>query len=315
MIDFPKKDAVVAKFIEIDGERAGQRIDNFLLSQLKGVPKSMIYRILRKGEVRVNKGRIKAQYRLQAGDIVRIPPVRLALRDAPLLPGKKVLQQIERNIIHEDERLIVLNKPSGIAVHGGSGISFGVIEAMRVLRPEMRDLELVHRLDRETSGCLLISKRRSALRELHELLRNGKMDKRYLALCKGKWRGGARNIDAPLRKNVLSSGERIVRISPDGKEALSRFNPQQRYRQATMMEVKLVTGRTHQIRVHALHTGHPLAGDDKYGDKGFNQEMKTIGLKRLFLHAFRLRFPWQGDVLELQAPLDEVLEQVLRTLR
>ena len=241
--------------------------------------------------------------------------MRLAPRDEKPLPGKNVLQQIEHNIIHEDERLIVLNKPSGIAVHGGSGISYGVIEAMRVLRPEMRDLELVHRLDRETSGCLLISKKRSALRELHELLRSGKIGKHYLALCKGKWRGSARNIDAPLRKNVVSSGERIVRVSPDGKEALSRFIPKQRYKQATLMEVELMTGRTHQIRVHAQHAGHPLAGDGKYGDKEFNQEMKVIGLKRLFLHAFKLRFPWRGGVLEIQAPLDEVLEQVLRKLR
>jgi len=315
MTDFSTNDTKKAQFVEIDSERAGQRIDNFLLSLLKGVPKSMIYKILRKGEVRVNKGRIKAQYRLQEGDTVRIPPVRLAPVDEKPQPGKSVLQQIERSIIHEDERLIVLNKPSGIAVHGGSGINYGVIEAMRALRPEMRDLELVHRLDRETSGCLLISKRRSALRELHELLREGGMDMHYMALCKGKWRGNSQDINAPLRKNVMSSGERIVRVSPDGKAALSRFIPKERYKCATLVEVELMTGRTHQIRVHAQYAGHPLAGDSKYGDKEFNQEMKGHGLKRLFLHAFKLRFPWQDGVLEVQAPLDDTLKQVLGRLR
>lgn len=315
MTDFSKNDLQKVEFVEIDGERAGQRIDNFLLSYLKGVPKSMIYKILRKGEVRVNKGRVKAQYRLESGDVVRIPPLRLAAEDDKPAPARNVLERIEAGILYEDSRLIVLNKPSGIAVHGGSGISYGIIEAMRALRPEIRDLELVHRLDRETSGCLLISKRRSALRELHELLRNGGMDKHYLALCKGKWRGSAREIDAPLRKNVMSSGERIVRVSPDGKEALSRFIPRQRFKQATLMEIELMTGRTHQIRVHAAHSGHPLAGDGKYGDKEFNQEMKAIGLKRLFLHAFKLRLPWQEGVLEVEAPLDAELEQVLEKLR
>lgn len=315
MTDFSSIDTKKAQFVEIDGERAGQRIDNFLLAILKGAPKSLIYKILRKGDVRVNKGRIKAQYRLKAGDIVRIPPVRLAPADEKPKPGKGVLQQIERSIIHEDDRLIVLNKPSGIAVHGGSGINYGIIEAMRELRTDLHDLELVHRLDRETSGCLLISKRRSALRELHELIRNGGVDKHYLALCKGKWRGSGQDISAPLRKNVVSSGERIVRVSADGKGALSRFIPKERFKRATLMEIELMTGRTHQIRVHAQHAGHPLAGDGKYGDKEFNQEMKALGLKRLFLHAFKLRFPWKDGVLEVNAPLDEALERVLERLR
>ncbi len=314
MTDSVKNGQLKAKLVEIDEERAGQRIDNFLLSQLKGAPKSLVYRILRRGEVRVNKGRVKAQYRLKAGDVVRIPPVRLAPESEAPVPGKSVLERIERSVIFEDERLIALNKPSGIAVHGGSGINYGVIEAMRVLRPDVKDLELVHRLDRETSGCLLISKKRSALRELHEKLRNNGMDKRYLALVQGKWKGGERDINAPLRKNVMSSGERIVRVSPDGKEALSRFIPKQRFKEATLMEVKLFTGRTHQIRVHGQYAGHPLAGDGKYGDKEFNQAMKANGLKRMFLHAYRLSFEWGDGVLKLEAPLDDELQQVLDSL-
>lgn len=299
--------------IEIDAERADQRVDNFLLSVLKGVPKSMIYRLLRTGQVRVNKGRVKPPYRLQSGDVIRIPPMRLA--DKPTVePGRGVLARIARGVLHEDDALIVLNKPSGIAVHGGSGISYGVIEAMRTLKPECRGLELVHRLDRDTSGCLLIAKKRSALRRLHEALRQGEVKKLYLALCQGKWRGDGRVIDAPLRKNSVSSGERMVRVSVDGKAAASGFTPKQRFKRATLMEVELFTGRTHQIRVHAAHSGHPLAGDDKYGDKVFNKEMREYGVKRLFLHAYRLEFPWEGGRLTVTAPLDESLEAVLERL-
>ena len=301
--------------VEIDAERADQRIDNFLLTLLKGVPKSMIYRLLRTGQVRVNKGRVKPPYRLQRGDVIRIPPVRVPEKDQISEPGKGVLARIERNIIFEDSGLIVLNKPSGIAVHGGSGISYGVIEAMRKLKPECKRLELVHRLDRETSGCLLIAKKRSALRHLHESLRLGKVKKIYLALCKGKWRGGERLIDAPLRKNVVSSGERIVRVNADGKEAISRFAPKQRFKLATLMEVELFTGRTHQIRVHAAFSEHPLAGDDKYGDKEFNRRMRDFGLKRLFLHAYQLKFPWDDSLLEVSSPLDDDLEKVLSNLK
>jgi 23S rRNA pseudouridine955/2504/2580 synthase len=314
MTDFSENAHHGVQMVEIDAERADQRIDNFLLSFLKGVPKSMIYRLLRTGQVRVNKGRVKPPYRLQAGDLVRIPPVRQADRQAPAEPGRGVLERIERNVLFEDDALVVLNKPTGIAVHGGSGISYGVIEAIRKLKPECRNLELVHRLDRDTSGCLLIAKKRSALRRLHEALRAGEVNKFYLALCKGKWRGGSRVIDAPLRKNTMSSGERIVRVSADGKEAASRFTPQQRFKLATLMEVELFTGRTHQIRVHASHSGHPLAGDDKYGDKAFNREMREYGLKRLFLHASRLEFPWDGGRLEVKAQLDETLEAVLKKL-
>lgn len=314
MTDFSENDKSEARFVEIDAERAGQRIDNFLLAQLRGVPKSMIYKILRTGQVRVNKGRIKPLYRLQAGDVVRIPPLRLAAETETASPGQAVLRQIEQSILFEDDALIVLNKPSGIAVHGGSGLSYGVIEAMRTLRPELQGLELVHRLDRETSGCLLLAKKRSALRLLHELMRGGEVGKHYLALCQGKWKGGARDVDAPLLKNTLSSGERMVRVTPTGKEALSRFIPQQRFKAATLMEVELMTGRTHQIRVHAAHCGHPLAGDEKYGDKQFNQQMKELGLRRLFLHAQRIYFPWEGGRMEFQAPLGDDLEAVLKRL-
>ena len=300
--------------MEVDAERVDQRIDNFLLNLLKGVPKSMVYRLLRTGQVRVNKGRVKPPYRLRAGDVVRVPPLRLPQQAGPSDPGQGVLQRIERNILFEDEALIVLNKPSGIAVHGGSGISYGVIEAMRKLKPDCRGLELVHRLDRETSGCLLIAKKRSSLRRLHEALREGAVNKYYLALCQGKWRGGSRLIDAPLQKNTLSSGERMVRVNAEGKEAQSRFTPRQHFKLATLMEVELFTGRTHQIRVHASHAGHPLAGDEKYGDKAFNRLMRDYGLRRLFLHAQRLRFPWGSGELEIDAPLDEALEGVLKKL-
>ncbi len=314
MTDFSENALVKVRMVEVDDDRAGQRIDNFLLSLLKGVPKSMIYRLLRTGQVRVNKGRIKPVYKIQAGDIVRIPPVRMAEKGDVVEPGQAVLARIEKNIIFEDSGLIVLNKPSGLAVHGGSGISFGVIEAMRKLKSECKNLELVHRLDKDTSGCLLIAKKRSALRHLHSAMRSGDVKKFYQTLCKGKWRGGSQLVDAPLRKNVVSSGERIVRVSADGKEATSRFTPKQRFKMATLMEVELFTGRTHQIRVHADHCGHPVAGDEKYGDKDFNRQMREYGLKRMFLHAWQLKFPWNDSVLEITAPLDESLNTVLKNL-
>jgi len=314
MTDFSENATSKVQMVEVDADRAGQRIDNFLLSLLKGVPKSMIYRLLRTGQVRVNKGRIKPVYRIQAGDIIRIPPVRMAEKGDVIDPGQAILDRIKKNIIFEDSGLIVLNKPAGLAVHGGSGISFGVIEAMRKLKSECKNLELVHRLDKDTSGCLLIAKKRSALRHLHSAMRSGDVKKFYQALCKGKWRGGSQLVDAPLRKNVVSSGERIVRVSADGKEASSRFTPKQRFKLVTLMEVELFTGRTHQIRVHAEHSGHPLAGDDKYGDKDFNRQMREYGLKRMFLHAWQLKFPWDDSVLEVTAPLDDSLEMVLKKL-
>lgn len=322
--DNPPETRPKAQFVEIDEDRAGQRIDNFLLASLKGVPKTRVYRILRKGEVRVNKGRIKASYRLQAGDMVRIPPIRQSEPEAAAAPGARVLARIDASILAEEKGFLVLNKPSGLAVHGGSGLNYGVIEALRALRPDAPYLELVHRLDRETSGCLLVAKRRSVLREMHRLLREksqGKslddgMDKRYLALLKGRWEGGERKVDAPLLKNTLRSGERVVTVSPEGKESLSLFRPVARNAEATLVEVRLLTGRTHQIRVHAASIGHPIAGDEKYGDEQFNREMKAKGLRRLFLHAHFLGFSLEGheQAYRFSAPLDDELEAVLDRL-
>jgi len=305
------------ELVEISADLAGQRLDNYLLNRLKGAPRSLIYRIVRRGEVRVNKGRIRPEYRLKAGDTVRIPPVKLAPRSTPPQPGVQVLRQLEAAILYEDDRLLILNKPSGLAVHGGSGLSYGVIEGLRALRPQAPYLELVHRLDRDTSGCLLIAKKRSALRRLHELLRNNQMDKRYLALVRGQWRGGSRHVTAPLLKNVLRSGERMVRVDPAGKPASSVFRPLAVSKTVSLVEVKLETGRTHQVRVHAASLEHPIAGDDKYGDDDFNRRMRTAGLKRLFLHAQALRFQLtEGEpAIEVSAPLDDELQQVLHNLK
>ena len=304
------------KMLEISEEQAGQRIDNFLLTQLKGVPKSLIYRILRKGEVRVNRGRIKPQYRLQAGDEVRLPPVRVAHRDEAARPTGR-LARLEDAVLYEDKRLLILNKPSGVAVHGGSGVSLGVIEALRQLRPEAPYLELVHRLDRETSGCLIIAKKRSLLRLLHTRLRESDIDKRYRALVRGNWRSGTTRVDAPLLKNILASGERIVRVNEEGKRAVSEFIPIKCSDQASYVEVRLHTGRTHQIRVHAQHMGHPVAGDEKYGDRQFNKAMRDAGLKRMFLHAYSLAFelPEYDTLIKVTAPLDENLDAVLKNLK
>ena len=309
-----------AQFVEISADHAGQRIDNYLMCQLNGVPKSLVYRIVRKGEVRVNKGRIKPEYRLKEGDMVRIPPVRQAEKKAPGKASNAVLKLIESRILYEDKRIMVINKPSGLAVHGGSGLSFGLIEALRELRPNDKQLELVHRLDRDTSGCLIVAKKRSALRRLHEQLREGSMDKRYLTLLKGKWKGTSKWVDVPLLKNVIRSGERLVFVDAKGKEARTQFIPYSVGNEASLMSVKLDTGRTHQIRVHAQHLGYPIAGDDKYGDEEFNRQLKRIGLKRLFLHAFSLKFhlpdPETGedDSIYVEAPLDEALVKTLNRL-
>lgn len=301
--------------VEIDDERVGQRIDNYLMTQLKGVPKSRIYRLLRKGEVRVNKGRIKPDYRLQAGDQVRIPPVRMSRTEegAAGAPSKNLLTAIKSAILYEDPHLFVINKPSGIAVHGGSGIQYGVIEAMRVMFPNERSLELVHRLDRDTSGCLMIARKRSALKALHEQLRNNDIRKLYVALVKGAWQGGKQTVDAPLLKNTVKSGERVVRIDPEGKPAQSIFKPVKSFTHAALVEVELITGRTHQIRVHAAHIGHPVAGDEKYGQRGFNLTMKRLGLNRLFLHAKSISFllPGTDQRVCVVAPMGVELEQVI----
>lgn len=306
------------KLVTIAADEAGQRIDNFLRNQLKGVPKSMIYRIVRKGEVRVNKKRIKPEYKLQSGDEVRIPPVRIAERDeAPVSAKLDKVAALNDCIIFEDDYLLVLNKPSGTAVHGGSGLSFGVIEGLRALRPEARFLELVHRLDRETSGVLLVAKKRSALRALHEQLRMKGMQKDYLALVRGQWQSHSKVVQAPLLKNILQSGERIVRVNAEGKPSETRFKVEERFENATLVKASPVTGRTHQIRVHTLHAGHPIAFDDRYGDREFDSELKGTGLDRLFLHAAALRFehPNTGEIMRVEAPLDKKLRHCLDVLR
>lgn len=305
------------RFQTVEADYQEQRIDNYLLAQLKGVPKSLVYRILRKGEVRVNKKRVKPEYKLKAGDVIRIPPVRVA-EDNPL-PSANLdqVQALKHHILYEDSILLVINKPAGLAVHGGSGLQFGLIESLRALRPEAKHLELVHRLDRDTSGCLLIAKRRSALRSLHEQLRDKTMDKFYLALVRGQWQSHVRKITAPLLKNTLKSGERIVRVDSAGKPSETKFRIVQKYAQATLVEASPVTGRTHQIRVHTLHAGHPIAGDPKYGDGEFDQSMRELGLERLFLHAHRVSFkhPQTGLPVTVEAPMDEDLQQVLKRLQ
>jgi 23S rRNA pseudouridine955/2504/2580 synthase len=304
------------QLIEVAPELAGQRIDNFLRAQLKGVPKTLIYRILRKGEVRVNKGRIKPEYKLQAGDVVRVPPLRLAERDEPEPLAQGLLERLEAAIVYEDKALIVLNKPAGIAVHGGSGLNYGVIEAFRQLRPDAKDLELVHRLDRDTSGLLMIAKKRSMLRHLHEQLRGDGVDKRYMALVRGHWATAKKQVNAPLQKSNLRSGERMVEVDGEGKEALTLFRVLRRFGDfATLVEAKPVTGRTHQIRVHAKHAGHSIAGDSKYGDDDFTREVRDLGGKRLFLHAYELHVPLpDGGVLKLEAPVDEMWARTLERL-
>ncbi|MDH4608139.1 23S rRNA pseudouridine(955/2504/2580) synthase RluC [Pseudomonas sp. BN102] len=304
------------QLLEVAPEYAGQRIDNFLRTQLKGAPKTLIYRILRKGEVRVNKGRIKPEYKLQAGDIVRVPPLRLAERDEPAPVAQGLLERLEAAIVYEDKALIVLNKPAGIAVHGGSGLSFGVIEAFRQLRPDAKDLELVHRLDRDTSGLLMIAKKRSMLRHLHEALRGDGVDKRYLALVRGSWPTSKKKVSAPLLKNNLRSGERMVEVNPGGKDALTEFRVVRRFGEfATLVEASPITGRTHQIRVHAKHAGHSIAGDPKYGDEDFTHEIRDLGGKRLFLHAHSLAISLpDGGELKLEAPVDEMWQKTLERL-
>lgn len=306
------------QLVTIDEDNFEQRIDNFLLTKLKGVPKSMIYRIVRKGEVRVNKKRIKPDYKLQIGDVVRIPPVRLEQKDYRTAPSANLSQvsQLEDRIIHEDKHLIVLNKPAGIAVHGGSGVNFGVIEGLRSLRPQQKFLELVHRLDKDTSGVLLVAKKRSALKHLHDQLRKKTMQKNYVALVRGEWQAQDKVVKAPLLKITLKSGERIVRVNAEGKESETRYSIMQKYQGCTLVKASPVTGRTHQIRVHCQFTGHAIACDDKYSDQQFDDSMRAIGLNRLFLHAAELKFihPETDTVMEVQAPLDEILTQTLTRL-
>lgn len=304
----------------MDEEHAGQRVDNFLITHLKGVPKAHIYRIIRKGEVRVNKGRVKQTTRLEHGDSVRIPPIRQSAPSNQELDGARYAF-LQKAVLFEDDALLILNKPSGMAVHAGSGINVGVIEALRALRTDLRYLELAHRLDRETSGCLVLAKKSSVLKALNEdfknnSLKNARLDKRYLTLVQGRFRGGERRITKALNTDARRHGERVVVVDEKGSYASSIIMPKDASDTASLLEVKLLTGRTHQVRVHCLSENHPVAGDDKYGDRDFNKRMKSVGLSRLFLHAalITLVHPLSQKKLTIEAPLPSELRAVLANL-
>lgn len=303
--------------VTISSAMAGQRIDNFLFTYLKGVPKSMVYRILRKGEVRINKRRIKAHYKLLSEDMIRIPPVRLGIQsEVPISPKLHKVTALNNHILYEDDHLLIINKPSGTAVHGGSGLRFGVIEGLRAMRSKTCFLELVHRLDRDTSGVLLIAKKRSALRLLHEQLRMKEMRKDYLALVKGHWHLQCKTVRAPLMKNTLNRSKRIVFVGDKGKPSETRFKIEARYELATLVKATPITGRTHQIRAHALHAGHPIAGDNRYGDREFDAQLLSTNLNRLFLHAISIRFehPSTRTTMCITAPMDKSLRYCLDRL-
>lgn len=303
------------QYITVSADESGQRVDNYLIRILKGAPKSLIYRVIRKGEVRVNKGRVKPERKLLEGDILRVPPVRVA-EPSTAKPSEQLQKLLKESMVYESDQLMIVNKPSGLAVHGGSGLSLGLIEALRAMDDSPPYLELVHRLDRDTSGCVMVAKKRSMLKHIQQLLASGHgVDKRYLALVKGAWSKRKTRVDAPLRKNELHSGERVVRVLPDGKPSITEFRIITRYDTSTLVEAKPITGRTHQIRVHALHAGHPLVGDDKYGDADFDKEMKQKGVKRLFLHAasLSLKLP-DGRTLRVEAPLPQDLSKGLKNL-
>jgi len=306
------------QIITVDADFAEQRIDNFLICRLKNVPKTHIYRILRKGEVRVNKKRVQPSYRLQSGDLVRLPPLELDV-PAPLpTPHQRIVNLLKERILHEDKNLLIINKPSGLAVHGGSGVKLGVVEILRTMYPKLPHLELAHRLDSDTSGCLIFAKKRSILKELHELFRvGGNIRKIYWALTKGRWKSSELRVNEPLRKNIMQGGERIVRVHDEGKESLTVFKPLETFVDAMLVEATLYTGRTHQIRVHAQYRGHPIAGDEKYGDREFNKKMREKELKRLFLHAYSVEFTLASidQHVRVEAPLDDDLMKCLALLR
>ncbi|MBB6365799.1 MULTISPECIES: RluA family pseudouridine synthase [unclassified Xanthomonas] len=310
------------RILKVPEDRAGQRVDNFLLGQLKGAPRSLIYKLMRSGQVRVNGGRTKAERKLEAGDEVRIPPVRLTEEGEKSAPPDAFMARLEAAIVYEDARLLALNKPSGVASHGGSGISFGAIETLRALRPN-QSLELVHRLDRDTSGLLIVAKKRSALTELQALMREDDrvqgrgISKRYLTLLVGRMPDGTMSVDAPLHIGLRQGGERHVQVNAAGKPSLSHFRVLERRGGHSYCEVRIETGRTHQIRVHAQHLGHPVAGDDKYGDPAVNKRLREqIGLKRLFLHAASLEFALDDGKTPylLNAPLADELAEALNRL-
>lgn len=304
------------RLVTVEEEFAGQRLDNFLMRELRGVPKSRIYNALRRGEVRVNKSRAKPAYKLEGGDQVRIPPIRVKpSTSAPVSGG--LAARIKDAILYEDDGLIIINKPSGLAVHGGSGVSLGLIESLRQIFPEYRHLELVHRLDRDTSGCVMVSKKRAVLKQLHELLKHRPgatkgVDKRYVALVAGSWPARKRQVKVALTKNVLSSGERVVRAGVDGKSSLTETRLLGRIEEASLIEARPITGRTHQIRVHCQYAGYPIIGDEKYGNPEANARFRERGVKRLFLHARSLEFELDGRRISVQAPLPHDLENAIK---
>lgn len=300
------------EFYEISAEEAGQRIDNFLISKAKNVPKAHLYRLIRKGEVRVNKKRIKADYKLRAADLVRLPPIKEALK----VSHEPRKLNVTPEILFENEEFMVINKPSGIAVHGGSGLKSGLIETLRALNPTLTHLELAHRLDRETSGVLVCAKKRQALRLIHQALREKNVTKRYYALLSGRWKSKKRQrvVEVPLKKNQTISGERMVRAHPEGDASKTTFRLVKNYFNCCLVEVLPETGRTHQIRVHAKHIEHAILGDEKYGSKELNKRFKQVGLNRLFLHATSLSFTYSGQTLRFSANLPEELERVIAKL-
>ena len=303
------------RFCEVDEDYQGQRLDNFLLRELKGVPKTRIYRALRKGEVRVNKGRVKADYRVQSGDMVRIPPIRVSENSREVKISNNLQELLESRILYEDAGLMVIDKPSGLAVHGGSGLNYGMIEALRIMRPQQKYLELVHRLDRDTSGCTMVAKKPGVLKSIHSQLRGDGVDKRYLALVEGKWPKHCTRVEAPLAKNTLQSGERMVRVDGSGKASVTEYRLVQQYKSATLIEAKPITGRTHQIRVHCRHAGHSIWGDEKYTDREVNQRARELGLKRLFLHAKSLSLTYpEGETFYVESELDKDLSKLLENL-
>jgi len=304
--------APAVRHVEVTEDEAGQRIDNYLIARLKGVPKSRIYRILRSGEVRINSGRVDASYKVAAGDRVRIPPVRVAARDEP-----EAAPHFRLPVIFEDEWIVAIDKPAGIAVHGGSGIAHGVIESLRAMRPQAKFLELVHRLDRETSGVLLVAKKRQALTALHEMLRTHEVDKRYLVAVAGRFRNERQRVRLALVKRTTAEGGRRVSVSKDGQEAETVFHRLAAGPGSSLLEARLLTGRTHQIRVHLAHLKHPVLGDEKYGDFELNKALRRKGLKRMFLHASRLalRHPGTGEALVLESPLPAELARFAESIR
>lgn len=307
MSERPDASAPRVRHCTVDERSEGQRLDNFLIREMHGVPKTRLYRALRKGEIRVNKGRVRADYRLNLGDVVRLPPLHQASRREAVVVPYYWSERLSGRVVLRDERLLVINKPSGLAVHGGSGLDFGLIECLRQIYPQDRNLELVHRLDRDTSGLILVSRQPAALRELHGLLRGDGVTKDYLALASGHWPRHLTRVEAPLEKNTLQSGERMVRVAKGGKPSLTAFSVIRHVGDATLLRASPITGRTHQIRIHARHAGFPLLGDEKYQDERSAALTRALGLQRLFLHAQRLRFRLGETDYDLSADLDDDL--------